>query len=474
MTGARAAYNQRVPPPPTILAEPPPDADWRSLSRSDTDDPASYRSALTGLVPGSKSVSQRALLLAALARGTTTLVGLDSGDDTLAAREVAATLARVEEDRDQVTRVHGAGGEERSAADLVLDVGQSATLARLVTGAAALARLPGSHTLVRGRGTLARRTSAPLLEALAGSASIEPRGTVGWPLELVSGGESQALLLRKPVSSQEVSALLIGASYAEEPRTVRVAGSIPSRPYLDLTIALLETFGASVGEGAWESGPEFVVRGPLIAPARPLEIEPDASSAAVLQIALALVGAESRLEGLGAESAQPDRAAADFLTGLGCRVEESAHATHVTGAHASAPERLDLSGNPDLALPLAVAVADLVRRTESRRAVALIGLETLSGKESDRLVGLAELFAGGGWRVEVGPGSLTFGPGADPPPEQLWVDPRGDHRMAFAAALLGLVVPGVRCLDPECVSKSWPGFWEAAGSLGFRVESGRP
>lgn len=401
--------------------------------------------------PGSKSIAQRALVCAAIARGETLLEGLPDGADVRAALGFAAACATSLEPRSP-------GGAAVTGSDLPLrplavDCGESGTLARFALAVLVLGCAPGALVELRARGTLRRRGHPALLEALErAGARIESRQ----PLRVRAAGPVEALALRAPASSQEVSGPMIALAALGGPRTLDVRDAIPSRPYVDLTRRVLGAFGADVSER--EGG--FLVRGPLRAPQAPLGIEPDASLAAVALAAGCLSGGEVTIPGLGAGSPQGDARIVDHLAAFGCAAD--AGADHLrAGGRPTRGAAIDLSGEPDLAPVLApVAAAAALAGATSR----LDGLATLQGKESPRIETLARGLGALGFAVEAGPEHLEVGPPAGRlRPARL--DPGGDHRMAFAFALLGLFAEGVEVLDPGCVAKSWPGFWGDLGAL---------
>lgn len=373
-------------------------------------------------VPGSKSIAQRAIVCAALAEGRTEIAGLPDGDDVRAAERV---------------RIRGAD---------VLSVGESGTLARFVTAAVALCGEAGRPCEIRGEGSLLARRSPALFAALReAGAEIECLGIEdGWPVRVRPGPPVRRIVLRSPSSSQEVSALWIALAARPGTSSLEVEGAVPSRSYLELTRRVLLEFGARV-EGA-------TISGPLRAPERTFHVEPDASSAAVLLAAGCLTGGRVEIEGLAADSAQPDARIFEHLArfGRGMSVD------------------VDLSDTPDLAPVLAAVAAGAARFAGASSRLA--GLGTLPGKESSRIQVLARGLAQCGFSARAGPDFLEIGPGA-PARGEVVLDPRGDHRMAFAFALLGLVQEGVLVLDPGCVSKSWPGFWEDLARCGARVRT---
>jgi 3-phosphoshikimate 1-carboxyvinyltransferase len=221
----------------------------------------------------------------------------------------------------------------------------------------------------------------------------------------------------------------------------------------------------------------FTVRGPLRAPHAPIAIEPDASSAAVALAAACLSDGELLVPGLHASSRQGDVRAVDYLARFGCRTRSDREGLHAAGLPSRGAE-LDLAGEPDLA-PVMAAVAACVAWRVAHGEIAglgvsrITGLGTLPGKESSRIEVLGEGLQAIGLEVEADSHSLSIAPGARCAAEErgeILLDPHGDHRMAFAFALLGLLRAGVRVRDPECVAKSWPRFWSDLEKLGARVE----
>ena len=415
-------------------------------------------------VPGSKSLAQRFVLAAAVARGTTRLEGLPDSEDVAAALRAARSLGgRVEDLGGGSCRIEGSPDRTGvRAPDDPLDCGESATLARLATALLALAVEPGSRGELAARGSLLRRTSEPLVDALeaAGARLVSP-GAGTWPLEVTATSAlPETVMLNGPVSSQELSALLLAlAAHEAGPRgrSVLVLGGLPSEPYARMTAAVLERFGARFGA----AGAEWRVAGPLEAPAEPVRVEPDASAAAVALAAGCLSGGEVRVEGFEERSLQGDLAIVEHLVALGCRAERVGGALVASGPPTRAAE-LDCEATPDLAPVLAaVAGAHALRAERGSEPTRLVGLGTLNGKESRRVEVLATGLAALGLAVEADEEELSIGSAEGAPVEgALVLDPHGDHRMAFAFGLLSLVRPGLSVADPGCVAKSWPGFWE--------------
>jgi len=421
---------------------------------------------------GSKSIAQRAIVCAALASGTTRLVGLPVGDDVAAARRMLAALgvehhAPTPASLSIVGRPPAWRGGWRAAR---VDVGESGTLARLAMASLALCSQPGEHVEIHASGSLAKRRSTALIAALE-RGGVEVLSSA-WPLRLRAIGPPTTLTLERPESSQEASALALALAAYPDENELRIEGGLPSRPYFELTRSVLARFGARVERVDDERTDEresWRVRGPLHAPSEPLAIEPDASLAAVALAAACLSGGACTALGLNASSAQGDVRIVEHLRAFGCSTWSAARGLQASGFPQFGAE-LDLRGEPDLAPVLAIvaAAAALVAPSGSSRSV-LRGLETLNRKESRRLDVLSSALRAAGWRADADSASLTIdAPTTRLEQAPLALDSCGDHRMAFAFTLLGLLRAGVVVHDANCVAKSWPSFWRDLGQLGLR------
>ncbi|MEO6708595.1 MAG: hypothetical protein ABI054_01675 [Planctomycetota bacterium] len=430
-------------------------------------------------VPDSKSLAQRALIQAALSRETTLINGLDTsrcGADIQAAhgliQTVGATLEQPATSGFIAVRGVAPGPLRGWRTETALDAGESGTLARLASAAAALCGDRRHPILIGGRGSLLARQSPALFAALGhAGARIEFLGRAdGWPVWIMPVASPSELVLEAPSSSQEVSALLIAAAAWQDPIDVVVRGAIPSRPYLELTLRSLANFGVLCTSRRALESEIFRVHGPLIPPKAWISIEPDASAAAVLLAAACLTGGEVSVAGLGPDSIQGDVRIAAHLAAFGCRSGFDARGIYAGGAvqHGA---HVHLSGEPDLA-PVLAAVAAAAALQHGARS-RLTGLDTLQGKESPRIDVLRNGLSALGLKVSATDTTMTIAPGL-PTRGPLLLDPRGDHRMAFAFALLGLLRDDVDVLEPDCVAKSWPGFWpdiERAGASLARATS---
>ncbi|HED65778.1 MAG TPA: hypothetical protein ENJ09_09515 [Planctomycetes bacterium] len=411
--------------------------------------------------PGSKSIAQRAILLAVRADPADRdleLRGLGTGRDVEACLGVASSLgARVRRASGGTVHLRPHKGPWPTS----LEVGESATLARFTT---ALAALHGGGAIrVGGEGTLRRRRSPSLVASLEEvGARLRPESPEGlWPLEITprSGESPEKIILRDPVSSQEVSALWIAGAWMPAGMRVVVDGTIPSRSYLDLTRMVLDRFGVRVVGADTDAR----IAGVPHLPPTGFSVEPDASGAAVALAAGCLSGGRVEVEGIGPDSVQGDTAIVEHLRAFGCTAERD-HGQLVAKGRPRCGAHLDLSATPDLA-PVLVAVAAgaaLFAGASSR----FDGLGTLRGKESDRVAALAEVLRAADFDAREESDAIEVHPSASARRGRRVLDPRGDHRIAFAIALLGLLRPGIRCARAACVEKSWPGFWGDLEALG--------
>ncbi len=395
-------------------------------------------------VPPSKSLTQRALVAAALAgAGSAVRRPLDAEDPRLLAAALAGAGFGLEWGADGVTV--RAGAPVRTGA---FHLGNNGTGARFLL--AQLAALPGEWT-VDGSARLRARPMAPLVAALrALGARIAAPGGEPPALPLVVAGRALAggaVALDASASSQFVSALLLLGPALPDGVSVRLPAPPPSRPYLDLTAEVLAAFGARVVETP--GGAEFAVRGGALAPAE-FTVEGDWSAAAFPLAAAAVVGGGVEVAGVRAGSRQGDAAVLAILAAAGCRVGAGADGVTLAGP-ATQPLAADLRDTPDLFPALAVVTTAVGGRLE--------GLHGLAAKESDRLAVMTRHLSALGYEVASGDSWFAAPGGGRPRGAAAPLDPAADHRVAMALAVAGCAVPGVRILDPDCVAKSWPAFW---------------
>ncbi len=405
-------------------------------------------------VPGSKSVTNRALLAAALAEGESLLEDALESDDTVAMRDALGALGVVVRSQGQRFAVSGAGGSLR-APSRTLDARASGTTARFVTAAATLADGP---SLLDGTPRMRERPIDDLVRALCAlGARLEIRGRAGCPPVWIgggglAGGEAEIDGRR---SSQFVSAVLLVAPYAARDVRLRfVEGRLVSRPYVDLTLAVMREFGAEAG---WTPEGGLRVTAGRRYHGRRYPIEPDASAAAYPFCAAAIAGGQVRVDGIPATSIQADLALLGVLERMGCRVERGPRHVTVSGpAGRLRGLEVDMNAMPDAVLALAVTA--LFAEGPTR----ITNVANLRLKETDRLAALERELSKLGARAEASADALTIVPG---PLHGAEIDTYDDHRMAMSFALAGLRVPGVVIRDPGCVAKTWPGFFDALERL---------
>lgn len=414
----------------------------------------------TAQIPASKSIAQRALVWAAAAQGQQVIEGCGSSADVEATLHALLRLGvRMESTDDGHVRVTGDSSLNWSGRGI--PVGESGTLARLLLGL--LGTHSGATVQLQPSGSLRKRAPSSLVRALERlGAGIEGPG---YELSVYGVATSPPWQLDDPTSSQDVSALL-GALAARGGGRLVVNGTIPSEPYINLSVRVLERFGVNVER----SRGVFDVRGRLQASSTRFTIEPDASAAGVALCAAAASAGDVRVRGLSKASAQGDVGVLEILHAFGVSTSWDDDEMRAWGA----PQQgavIDLTRMPDLAPPLAAVAARAA--FELGATSELRGLTTLRGKESDRVDALARSLEALGFAVEEPLDGLRIGPGTavQRAAEQAsrTFDPRGDHRIAFALALVGTFLGEVRIQNAACVAKSWPRFWQSLIGLGAAV-----
>ena len=399
--------------------------------------------------PGSKSITNRALLLAGLAAGESRLTGALKSDDTRhMANALRAMGVAVEEPEETGFVVRGSGRLRAPAEPLFL--GNAGTAVRFLTAAAALA---GGAVVLTGDAHMRKRPIAPLVEALR-SLGVEAEAPTGCPPVTVRGRggagggfEGREVVVDAGLSSQYVSALLMLAACGAHPVRVALRGdAIGARGYIDLTVAAMRRFGATVEA---EGGSAWVVQ-PGGYRAADLHVEPDASAATYLWAAEALTGGAIDLGVAAGDFTQPDAAASPLIRDF-----------------RAMPPVIDGSQMQDAVPTLAVVAAF------GAAPVRFTGIANLRVKECDRVHAMATELSrlSPGLAVEDGD-DLVVTPAPLEGFRAARIETYGDHRIAMSMALAGLMVPGVTILDPGCVAKTYPDFWRDLGRLGVEMRAG--
>lgn len=420
--------------------------------------PVSHARGLVRL-PGSKSISNRCLLLAALARGSTTLRGVLDADDTRVMRDALVALgvrlthlapAQGGSDDWQVEGVGGAFPVKQ--ADLFL--GNAGTAIRPLTAALALS---GGEYTVRGVPRMHERPIGDLVDALrAAGAAIDCTLNEGYPPLAIhpSTLRDEPIRVRGDVSSQFLTALLMALPLTGRPSMVEVVGELISKPYIEITLRLMQRFGLQVQREDWRRF--HVPPGPYTAPGE-LHVEGDASGASYFLAAGLLGGGPVRVEGVDTESIQGDIAFADALRTLGATITSGPGWLEASGNGVVRAFDADFNHIPDAAMTLAVCAL----RADGPCRLRNIGSWRV--KETDRIHAMATELRKVGATVEAGEDWLRITPPVNF--EFATVDTYDDHRMAMCFSLVALMGAPVRINDPGCTAKTYPGYWDDLRTL---------
>ena len=398
----------------------------------------------TWQVPGSKSITNRALLLAALAEGTSVIENVLDSDDTRRMREGLEALGiGVRDGAPGQLLVEGGRSRLRVPAKPIF-VGNSGTTVRFLAAAAVL--VPGQVTFV-GDEAMARRPIADLVDGLR-QLGVTVDCSTGCPPLTIYGGQLRggSIGLRGDKSSQYLTALLLVAGLAEQPLDIEIQGTLVSKPYVEMTRRMVADFGGLIDE----TRTGFRARRCAAYRARGYRIEPDASSASY-PFALAACGHDITVPDLGTRSLQGDHAFTGLLRHMGATVEAGAVITRVVGAGDLAGIDCDMHHISDTVMTLA-AIAPLADGPTTIRNVGNIRL-----KECDRLLAMVTELRRLGQEVEHGDDWLRIIPR---PLVPATVACYHDHRIAMSFAVLGAATGQVAIADPDCVAKTYPGFWD--------------
>jgi 3-phosphoshikimate 1-carboxyvinyltransferase len=429
--------------------------------------PRVTRAAGTLRLPGSKSISNRTLLLAALARGSTTLEGLLDSDDTRVMRDALEalgvgiqTLGSVE--RVRVTGVGAGAGFPVKQAEIFL--GNSGTSTRSL--AAVLALADGHYTL-KGVPRMHERPIGDLVDALAPLGTrVRYLGNPGFPPLAIAPRDPRqvsALRVRGSISSQFLSGMLMALPWAGEAARVEIEGDLISKPYVDLTLGLMGRFGVSVRREGWSAFD--IPAGAAYASPGELEVEGDASSASYFLAAGTLGGGPLRVEGVGRSSVQGDVHFSRVLAAMGAKIDSGERWIEASGKPPLAPFDLDFNLIPDAAMTAAVLALF------ASGPCVLRNIGSWRVKETDRIAAMSTELRKFGAIVEEGPDSLRVVPPSDflaslaSGLAPAVIDTYDDHRMAMCFSLASFGPRPVRINDPGCVAKTFPRYFDAFSGL---------
>ncbi len=405
-------------------------------------------------VPGSKSITNRALLLAALADGDSVLEGGLASDDT---QIFSGALARLgisvaHDEAHETFAVTGMGGHI-AAHEADLFVGNAGTAARFITAFVALGR--GTFRF-DGVPAMRVRPIGELLDVLrAQGARVECTDQPNrFPFVLHANGLSGgALAIDAHASSQQLSALLLVAPYARDGIELTVTGELVSEPYVEMTCAMMAQWGVKVDR---RSAREYVVASGGRYTSRHYAIEPDASSASYFFAAAAASGGRVSVANLTLRSLQGDVEFVRVLERMGAAVEERNGALIVTGPKQLRGIDIDMNAISDTA-PTLAAIA-----SRADGPVRITGVEHMRWKETDRITAMTTELRKMGARVDEASDGMTIYPG---PLVRAKVATYDDHRMAMSLAIAGLLNDGVIVEDPACTSKTFETFWDVLDEL---------
>jgi 3-phosphoshikimate 1-carboxyvinyltransferase len=402
-------------------------------------------------VPGSKSVTNRALLIAALANGTSTIRNTLFSDDSYWLMHALVRLGfAVRANRS--TGETSITGENSIIPERELEVyvGNAGTVARFLPPALALGEGP---YVVDGTPRMRERPVGDLVDAMrqlgAGVGYVEEDRR--FPLRVEGGGfQGGTARVRAKSSSQFVSGLLMAAPYAREPVMLEVEGR-DEWPYVGITEEVMQAFGVGVGRGQ-----ERYIVEPGVYQAREYEVEPDASAASYFMAAAAVTGGTVRIPGLGAGSPQGDLRFAKVLGEMGCEVETGEGQVEVRGPDRLRGVEVDMSAFSDTMMTLG-AIAPF-----ASTPTVITNVGHTRYQETDRISAVATELGRLGISVEEGRNGLRITPGTV---RSAVVQTYGDHRMAMAFAVTGLVAPGIRIQNPAVVTKTFPDYFDRLDTL---------
>ncbi len=402
---------------------------------------------LVATAPPSKSYTHRALIIGALGSGTTTLLQpLFAQDTRLTIHALRLLGVSITVHPDQII-IEGCSGRFPTRDTTLLNLDNSGTSLRLITSLALLCRHP---VILTGSQRMQERPVGPLAQALLSlGGTIDFLKKEGYPPLKVSGHlKGGRVLVDGTISSQFITSLLIAAPCAETEVEVVIPSPPASQSYLDITLEVMQVFGAHVTRDGYA---RFWVSNRSPYAGRTYIIEGDYSSSSYFFAIAAICGGRVTVKNLNPDSVQGDRRFLDALRLMGCTVTCSGNAVTVERSGDLHGITFDMSSSPDTVQTLCMVAA--MAKTPTK----ITGIGHLKFKESDRISGTAERLQALGGNVQAEDDRITIFP---TPLHGAIINPDNDHRTAMSFAVLGLGIGGITIMDAECVSKSFPGFWD--------------
>lgn len=406
-------------------------------------------------LPGSKSLTLRDCAIAALADGTSTIRFPGECDDYWRMKDCLRRLGiDVDDSENDVVRIAGHGGAFANGT-IELFTGQSAVSTRLLL---AIAALRPDVTVIDGHVSMRARPNKPLVDALVELGAELASTNDGYLPTRVTGSTALHGPVQVPsdISSQYLTSLLIIAPLLRNGLTIQVAGKLTSKPYVDLTLDEMAKFGVTVDNRDYSE--LRVAHQPY--EARDLGVEGDASAASYFAALATLHGGKVSFENLGTGTRQGDYAFFGLCEQLGATVRRFEHRTEINGPSAGLGTfagPVDMTSMPDVAPTLMMMAPFLATPTR------IVGLSTLRVKECDRIAAPARELRKLGIELEEGPDYMVIEPlgsEARSRSSQVDIETYHDHRIAMSFGVLGSVLPGLRILDPGCVAKTYPKYWQ--------------
>ncbi|CDO96272.1 unnamed protein product [Kluyveromyces dobzhanskii CBS 2104] len=465
-----------------------------------TDIPEGQNKVITP--PGSKSISNRALILAALGKGTCKIKNLLHSDDTKhmlnAVQQLKGATITWEDDGETVV-VDGHGGSTLKATSEALYLGNAGTASRFLTTVAALANKDGSndHVILTGNARMQERPIGPLVDSLRANGLkidyLNRQGSLPLKINTETKFRGGRIELAATVSSQYVSSILMCAPYAEEPVTLSLVGGKPiSQLYVDMTVKMMHAFGINVTQSTTEAYTYHIPKGSYTNPAEYI-IESDASSATYPLSFAAITGTTVTVPNIGSSSLQGDaRFAVDVLRPMGCHVIQTETSTTVTGpprGQLKPLKHVDMEPMTDAFLTASVVAA--ICNDGTTNTTTIEGIANQRVKECNRIEAMVTQLAKFGVKANELPDGIQIHGVSSisqlKKPSDAGIETYDDHRVAMSFSLLaGMVTPDlasktavngstVRILERHCTGKTWPGWWDVLHSqLGARLDGAEP
>lgn len=403
--------------------------------------------------PPSKSYSHRAFIIASLAKGESLINYPLYSEDTMASLKACQAFGSQAEINDNFCKVQGTGGNLKTPED-VLNLENSGTTLRILTTMASLA--PGC-TVLTGDYSLRERPMQKLLDSLKnlGVNAYSTRDNGLPPIVIKNGFKGGATEISGHVSSQYISSILISAPYAESPVEVQVVGEFVSKPYVDMTLNIMEKFNVHVEQ---ETPNHFYVENQTYI-ARDYTVEGDYSSASYIVAAAAILEGEVTIKNLFKNSKQGDKVILDIVDQMGASVKQKDENVTIKGSGELQGLDINLENSPDL-LPTVAALASV-----SNGKTHIKGVEHARYKETDRVHTMAKELSKLGVRLTEEPDGLIIHGGA----RGGVVESHSDHRLVMALSLVGLKVGNVLIKNAHVYQVSFPDFHQLMVDLGCQM-----